>query len=317
MNLSQTPRFVGIDVGKFDLVLAFHGAQDHMTFANTPEGIAALTKCLCCSPDPVHIVLEATGGYEWAVWEALDAAGLAVRQVPPAQVRAFARSCGTRAKTDSIDAQVLAGFAAFRPDAGRKLNDESIRDLRALVTARRQRVAAKTRLLGQIERAAPAQVQALDRAMIDLVAQQIAELDAAIARALKADAALQGAAQLLRSIPGIGPVLAATLIVEMPELGSLRPKAAAALAGVAPMARDSGSWKGRRFIAGGRKTLRDVLFMAATVAARHNPDLSAFFKALKARGVPHKKAISAVARKLIILANTVLKRKTPWIQTKP
>ena len=185
------------------------------------------------------------------------------------------------------------------------------------MTARRQRVTAKTRLLGQRERTAPDVVQSLDQEMLDLITRQIAALDARISATIRADAALHHNDTLLRSIPGIGPVLATTLAVEMPELGTLSAKTTAALVGVAPMARDSGTWKGHRFICGGRKTLRDVLFMAATVAARHNPNLSAFFKALKARGMPHKKAIIAVARKLIILANTVIKRNQPWKPVTP
>lgn len=316
MNIPSNPCFVGIDVGKFDLVLAFHGAHDTLTFANTGDGIADLVAQLQRSPTPVHIAIEATGGYEWPLWEALEAAGLDVRQVNPAQVRAFARSAGARAKTDRLDAACLAAFCAFRPEAGRRLNDESIRHIRALVTARRQRVTARTRLLGQQDRATPQQVRALDAVMIDLIAQQIRDLDAGIKAAIRQDAKLNCNEALLRSVPGIGPVLATTLLVEMPEIGTLSDKAAAALTGVAPIARDSGMWKGKRFISGGRKTVRDVLFMAATVAARHNPDLSAFFKALKARGVPHKKAIIAVARKLIILANAVIKRQSPWTPAK-
>jgi transposase len=132
MTISVKPCFVGIDVGKYDLVLAVHGAQEHLTFANTGDGIAALTSHLLSHPLAVQIALEATGGYEWPLWEALDAAGLFVRQVPPAHVRAFARSCGARAKTDRIDAQILAAFAALRPDAGRSMHDRSLRDLRAL-----------------------------------------------------------------------------------------------------------------------------------------------------------------------------------------
>lgn len=313
MTLSQVTRFVGIDVGKFEFVLAVLGAPAPLTFANTPEGIAELTACLRSGPQPVQVALEATGGHEWALWEALDAAGLAVRQVNPAQVRAFARSLGAKAKTDGIDARILARFCAFRPEAGRGLNDESLRHIRALVTARRQRVTTRTRLQAQCRRKGPPEIEALDRAMIDLVVQQIAALDAVIAQAIGADDDLRRDEKLLRSIPGVGPVLAATLIVEMPELGRLSPKAAAALTGVAPIARDSGTKMGKRYISGGRKTLRDVLFMAANVAAHKNPDLTAFFNALRARGLPHKKAVIAVARKLILLANTILKRQTPWL----
>ena len=131
MNIAVKTHFVGIDVGKSELVLAVHGGHDPLTFANTGDGIAALTRHLISQQHAVQVALEATGGYEWPVWEALDTAGLIVRQVPPAQVRAFARCCGTRAKTDRIDAQILAAFCAFRPEAGRSLHDKSLRDLKS------------------------------------------------------------------------------------------------------------------------------------------------------------------------------------------
>ena len=326
MSIAVKTRFVGIDVGKHDLVIAADGEAATLSFDNTDDGIAAVTGLLLRRDQPVQVAVEGeawggsvrwtdpspNGGYEWPLWEALDAAGIVVRQVPPAQVRAFAKSRGAGAKTDRIDAQLLAAFSAFRPEAGRSLSCKSLRDLRALVTARRQRVREKTRLRGQTDRMAPAHIRVLDQALVDVVSAQIAELDRRIAAAIAADPKLRRAERLLRSIPGVGPVLAATLLAEMPELGALSGKAAAALTGLAPLARDSGTWKGMRFIGGGRKTVRDVLFMAATVAARRNPDLAAFFDKLRSRGLPHKKAVIAVARKLIVLANAIIKRGTPW-----
>ena len=238
MTLPHSPAFVGVDVGKHDLVLAHHGQPGVATYPNTASGIAALARSLACD-GPAHVALEATGGYEWPLWEALDAVGMSVRQVAPAEVRAFARSRGSRAKTDAIDAQIRAC-----PDLAR-------------------------------------------------------------------------AARLLSSIPGVGPVLTATLLAEMPELGRISGKAAAALTGLAPIARDSGKLRGQRSIAGGRRHVRQVAYMAATVARTHNPDLAAFFTRLQDHGMPHKKAACATARKLIVLANSVLKRGTPWQPNAP
>lgn len=312
MTLTEELTFVGIDVGKTDLVLAFDSQAQVFTFMNNAEGHAAIVDLL--AQRPARVVFEATGGYEWPLWEALDAAGVAARQVAPAQVRAFARCHGAWAKTDALDARILAAFAAFRPQAGREISDKYLRDLRALVTCRRARVTDLTRLSGRADKGACKLVSDQQADLRALLKAQIKALDHAIAEAIARDQDLATKAQLLRSIPGIGSVLSATLLVEMPELGTLTNKAVASLTGTAPMARDSGAWRGHRFICGGRKTVRDVLWMGAAVAARHNPDLRIFFERLRARELPHKKAIIAVARKLIVLANTVLKRKSPWVK---
>ncbi|MET4104662.1 transposase [Roseovarius sp. MBR-78] len=317
MTITQNISFVGIDVGKHDLVLARHDAPNVQSYSNTAPGIAALTAELGGGKAPVQVALEATGGYEWPLWEALHAAGIPVRQVPPAQVRAFARSRGQRAKTDRTDAQTIAGFAAFRPEAGRRLGPKSVRELKLLVTARRQRVTDRKRVQTRSQRTGCETLAQLDQALLDLLKAQIADLDRQITNQIAACPQLSRAARLLRSIPGIGPVMTATLLAEMPELGTLCGKAAAALTGLAPIARDSGTFKGQRFIGGGRKPVRDVAFMAASVALKHNPDLAVFFQRLRGRGMPHKKAICATARKLILLANTVLKRDTPWQPNPP
>ena len=316
MTLPHSPAFVGVDVGKHDLVLAHHGQPGVATYPNTASGIAALARSLACD-GPAHVALEATGGYEWPLWEALDAVGMSVRQVAPAEVRAVARSRGSRAKTDAIDAQTIADFAAFRPEAGRRLSPESVRDLKALVAARRQRVTDKKRVHTRSLRTTSDDLHALDEDYLRLLTAQIAQLDTRIAAQIRACPDLARAARLLSSIPGVGPVLTATLLAEMPELGRISGKAAAALTGLAPIARDSGKLRGQRSIAGGRRHVRQVAYMAATVARTHNPDLAAFFTRLQDHGMPHKKAACATARKLIVLANSVLKRGTPWQPNAP
>lgn len=309
MTLACDSLYVGIDLGKSDLVVALHGGDKVETYPNAPEGIERLCAFLLRLPGAPQVRFEATGGYEWALWEALEAAGLDARQIPPAAVASFRRARGTAAKTDPIDARLIAAFAAFRPDAGRRLPHESVRGIKDLVATRRQRRTARTRLIQQAGRAP---TDPLDVELLAVLERQIATLDARIAEALEADDLMRRRAELLRSIPGIGPATAPVLLAEAPELGDLSPGAAGALAGLAPIARDSGAFAGKRFIGGGRKTVRDALYMAATVAARHNPDLKADFERFRANGKPYKKAITAVARKLIVLANAVLKRNSPW-----
>ena len=311
MSIPVSTAYVGLDVSKDDLVLAVDGRKETMLFPNKARGHAGLIAYLSDLGRPLRVALEATGGYEWPVWEALDRQGIPVRQVSPAEVRAFAASLGQKSKTDPIDAQVIAAFLAFRPDAGRHLPAEDVRHLRSLATARRQRVDMLTTLKAQTTRARDAAVRAADEELIRLVQSQIDDLDTQIAQALE-DERFRKRAHLLRSIKGIGPVATVTLLAEMPELGTLSAKQIAALTGLAPRARDSGQRQGIRFIQGGRKLVRDVLYMAATVAARFNPDLKAFFERLRDKGMPWKKAIIAVARKLIVLANAVLKRGKTW-----
>lgn len=312
MNVPYPTTFVGVDVGKHELVLARVAEPGTEAFPNTPTGIVGLIAALG-PPGRIHVAFEATGGYEWALWEALDAANVTARQVAPAEVRAFARSRGALAKTDAIDAAQIAAFAAFRPNAGRNLSAKSVRDLRALVAARRTRVTDKKRVQTRMKRISCPLMQAMEQEMTALLTAQIRVLDAKIKAQIADNPDLAHSAALLRSIPGVGPVFTATLLAELPELGTLSAKAVAALSGLAPMARDSGTFRGKRFISGGRKPVRDIAFMAATVALKHNPDMKRFFDRLRDRGLPHKKAAIATARKLIVITNTVLKRGTPWL----
>jgi transposase len=258
------------------------------------------------------IALEPTGGCEWALWEALAAAGYDVRQVSASHVRSFARSLGTLAKTDPLDARIIGRFIAFRPNAGRRLPTTKIRELNVLLSKRRQVVDIRKQLRCQTKQHADETVADMDDELLQLLSHQISTLDERIDHLLATDQDFQQQAAVLRSIPGFGPVLTANLIGQMPELGTLDEKQVAALVGLAPINCESGKYKGRRRIKGGRSGLRRLLYQAALSAARFNPVLSDFAKRLRARGKPHKVVLIAVARKLIVLANSLLAKNAVW-----
>ena len=294
---------------RLDVVLHPHGAG--FSLANTAAGRRALIARLAGQSALHAVCVEATGGYERAVLADLGAAGLPARRVSPDQVRAFARAEGVRAKTDRIDAGLIARFAAAIP--GRLHAGDAVREqLAEHVTLRRQLLRTRDTLDAQAR-------QLTERALKTLLAQtrqvltgKIAKIEAAIAALIADTPELAERDRLLRSIPGVGPVLAMTLIARLPELGALAPKPLAALVGVAPFDRQSGAWRGRKSIRGGRRDVRAALYMAALVAVRFNPALKRFYTRLKAKGKPAKLALVAAMNKLIAIANAVLKRKTPW-----
>ena len=263
------------------------------------------------------VCFEATGGQEWRLWAALDVAGIAARQLPPAQIKAFAASRGTRAKTDRIDAELIARFLAFRPDAGRELPHEKLRFLRALCAKRGQLVEMRKRLLAQtkarLKNGSGDALEEMDDALKALLGDQISDLEAQIETAIAADTDMADTARILRSICGIGPVASWMLIAEMPELGQNSGEQAAALTGLAPIARDSGARHGKRAIGGGRRLLRHVMFQAALVASHHNPALKRFADRLRAAGKPHKVVIIAVARKRVAIVNALCKTRRSWV----
>jgi transposase len=312
-NLSHG-RVIGIDVSRdwLDLHCLPDGLQCRMP--NEPEGHATVAD-LSRDRDAV-VCFESTGGQEWQLWETLEEEGVIARQVPPAQVKAFARSRGTRAKTDRIDAELIARFFAFRPDAGRRLPTEKLRLLRALTSKRAQIVEMRKRLLAQIrahQKLGTAEMfDSIDTELKQRIDSLIKELEDRIIQAIASDDLLAETAGVLRSIPGIGPVASTMLIAEMPELGTITGEQAAALVGLAPVAQDSGTLRGKRTIAGGRRTLRHVMFQAALVAAHHNPSMKAFADRLRKVGKPHKVIITAVARKLVNLANALCKSRQKW-----
>ena len=314
MNKISHTRIIGIDVSRDWLDIHCLPDGQRSRLPNTDDGHARLAE-LAHSMDAL-VCFEATGGQEWRLWAALDATGVATRQLPPAQIKAFAASRGTRAKTDRIDAELIARFMAFRPDAGRRLPHEKLRYLRALTSKRGQLVEIRKRLLMQIkahEKLGSADMFAgMDGDLRVLLDCQITELEARIEKEISSDEDLAKTAEILRSVPGIGPVASAMLITEMPELGLITGQQVAALAGLAPIAHDSGAMRGKRAIGGGRRLLRHVMFQAALVASKHNPDLKTFADRLRAKGKPHKVIITAVARKLVTIANALCRSQQKW-----
>lgn len=308
---SATPEvFVGIDVSKARLDVAADGIPP-FAVGNTPEGVVDLVARL--RPlRPTLIVLEATGKLEAAAVAALTAAGLAVAVVNPRQVRDFARATGRLAKTDAIDAAVLAHFArAIRPQV-RPLPDEVARELDALLDRRRQLVGMRTMEQNRISAEADKHVRRDLEAHLRWLDGRIKRVDKELDERIRSSPVWKEKDDLLRGIKGIGPVASRTLLAAVPELGTLTGKQASALVGLAPMADDSGRHRGRRRVAGGRGQVRAVLFMAAHAARRHNPALEAFALKLEAAGKKPKVILVAVARKLVVIANAILRSGKPW-----
>lgn len=310
-------RIIGIDVSRDWLDLHCLPDGHRVRVPNAPVGHAAVAD-FAKDRDAV-VCFESTGGQEWQLWAALEVEGVTARQVPPAQVKAFAQSRGTRAKTDQIDAELIARFFAFRPEAGRRLPAEKLRLLRALTSKRAQLVEMRKRHLAQIRAhqklGTAGMFEDIDSELKQRIDGLIKELQDRITRAIASDDHLSEIAFVLRSIPGIGPVASTTLIAEMPEIGTITGEEAAALTGLAPVAHDSGTLRGKRAIAGGRRALRHVMFQAALVAAHHNPSLKSFAERLRKTGKPHKVIITAVARKLVTIANALCKSRQKWTAT--
>ena len=304
------PVFVGIDVAKAALDVAVSPTAERWTLAYTEREVAGLVPRLTAL-DPALVVLEATGGLEGPLAGALAAAGLPVVVVNPRQVRDFAKATGRLAKTDALDAAVLAHFAAVVRPTPRPLPDAATQSLAALVTRRRQLVemlTAERNRLGSAPRVLRAEIQA----HITWLKRRLGRLDADLHQAIRTSPAWRVQDDLLQSVPGVGPVLAVTLLASLPELGTLNRKAIAALVGVAPLNRDSGTRRGRRMVWGGRAAVRAVLYMGTLVAVRHNPVLRAFYQRLRAVGKLPKVALTACMRKLLTILNAMLKQQTRW-----
>lgn len=302
--------WVGIDVSKATLEVACRPAPGPRTFENTPEGIDQLVEYLR-GLAPALVVLEATGGLEVPAVAALAAAGLPVVAVNPRQVRDFARATGRLAKTDRLDAAVIAAFAeAVKPEP-RPLPDEARKALIDRVTRRRQLVEMRASEKIRRSQINPKLRSSLE-AHIAFLDKEIAALDDEIGTSLRHSPVWRSEDDLLASVPGVGPVLRAALIAKLPELGQLTRRQIAALVGVAPINRDSGQMRGKRTIAGGRADLRTLLYMAALTAIRCNPTLKAFNARLRAAGKPSKLAITACMRKLITILNAIIRNKSPW-----
>lgn len=308
--------FVGIDVSKdrLDVAVRRNGESvggESFVVSRDGAGIDDLIGRLKALA-PRLIAIEATGGFETVVAAGLAGAGLPVVVVNPAQVRAFANALNKRAKTDPIDAAVIAHFAEATKPKLRQLPDETTRLLADLVARRRQIVEM---IAAESQRARHITLPRLKKSIARLrkaLEKELSELDGDISDQVRGSPAWAEKEDLLVSVPGIGPTIARTLIAELPELGSLDRRQIAALAGLAPWTRQSGQWRGKSFIGGGRASVRRVLFMGAMVAARYNPELKLFRDRLVAAGKPKLVAIIAVARKLLTILNAILRDKTPW-----
>ncbi len=300
--------YVGIDVSAKQLDVAIRPTGEARQYTNDPEGIASIMEQIV-PLKPSGVVLEATGGFETVVAGELELAGLPVSLVNPRQVRSFARATGRLAKTDAIDAQVLAQFAEAVKPPVRPLPDEETRELRALVDRRRQLLemvkSERNRLRNASKRVRP-----LIQEHIRWLKQQIEDLDKDISDLIRSSPIWRAQEDLLRSVPGVGPVLSSILLTHLPELGSLNRGQVAALVGVAPMNRDSGVFRGKRTVWGGRTPIRSALYMAAFTAVRYNPVIKAFYVRLRAAGKPAKVALTACMRKLLIILNSMLKHCT-------
>lgn len=302
--------FVGIDVSKARLDVALHDAAEAWTVLNEPAGVDELVARLV-PLRPQLVVLEATGGFETPAVGALASARVPVVVVNPRQVRDFARSTGQLAKTDLLDARVLALFAArVRPNV-RPIADEATQALNALVGRRRQLiemlVAEKNRL-----GFAAASVKTSIQKHVGWLERQLADVDEDLATMIRESPIWREKDDLLQSVPGVGPNLSRTLIAELPELGYLNRKQIAALVGIAPLNRDSGSMRGKRAIWGGRAPVRVALYLSIWSAARWNPVIREFYERLLARGKPPKVAQVACMRKLLTILNTMVQTQTPW-----
>ena len=308
----STAVFVGIDISQARLDIAVRPGVP-FSASHDEAGITAVIAHLRALV-PTLIVLEATGALETALTSALVEATLPVVVANPRQVRDFAKAAGHLAKTDRLDAEILARFAEVMRPTPRPLPDADARALAALWARRRQLVemltAEKNRLL-----TAPATIRKSLRTHIIWLERELAHTDTGLAEAIQRSPVWREKEQLLQSVPGVGPVLTSTLLAHLPELGTLTQKQIAALVGVAPFNRDSGTLRGKRTVWGGRAQVRAVLYMNAIVAARFNPVIRAFYQRLCRAGKAKKVALTACMRKLLVILNAMLKHRTPWHQT--
>lgn len=305
------PMFIGIDVAKDRLDVNIQPSGEIFDVARDEPGLAELVRRLQ-SRGVALIALEATGGYEVVVAATLAAAGLPVAVVNPRQIRDFARATGRLAKTDALDAHTIAVFAARVQPAARPVADAQARELGDLVTRRRQLVEM---LVAEQNRRRVVELPALRRrldAHIRWLERAVRELETDIDTTVRSSPLWRATDDLLRSVPGIGPITAHTLIADLPELGHLGRRKIAALVGVAPINRDSGKLRGRRMIAGGRSPVRNVLYMATLSAIRHNTVIATFYRRLIDAGRPGKLAVTAAMRKLLVILNAILRDQRPW-----
>lgn len=316
MSAGGRTTYVGIDVSKATLDVAILPTREHFVVSNDEAGIDELLGKLAEVPDAL-VLLEASGGFERPVGAALAASGIALFVVNPRQARDFAKATGRLAKTDRLDAFVLAHFAqAIRPTP-RAIPDAEAREFQEILARRRQIIrmatAEKNRLGASTSKAVRGRIQA----HIRWLEKELSRTDRDLDETIEASPTLKENEALLRSVPGVGPVLCRTLLAELPELGSLSPRELSALVGVAPLNRDSGTLRGRRTVWGGRARVREALYMGALImgaliASRFNPAIKEFYGRLVSAGKPKKVALVACMRKLLVILNAVMRERTPW-----
>ena len=314
---------VGVDVSKHSLDICILSASagkspsagegEIFAVSNDQEGIDSLVNRLRQSPVEL-VVIEASGRYERQVAAALAAEGIVLAVVNPRQARDFAKATGRLAKTDRIDAEILARFAVAVEPRPSILPDEEVQDLQAILTRRRQLLEMRTAESNRLGMASTAVAKRI-RAHIKWLNKELECTDAELDEAVEQSTIFKENEALLRSVPGVGPVLARTLLAELPELGTLSHKRLSALVGVAPFNRDSGTFKGKREVWGGRAPVRAALYMGALVATRHNPVIKEFYERLLAAGKPKKVALVACMRKLLSILNAVLRERSPYQST--
>ena len=306
--------FVGIDVAKAELVISIVPSGERFAVANDERGVHTLVERLRPIATTL-IVLEATGGYELLAVAALAAGALPVIVVNPRQVRDFAKATGQLAKTDRIDADILARFADVVRPAVRVIPDAQAHELDALLTRRRQlleMLQAEKNRTGQVFGSGKRLVKKSLKAHISYLEREVRMTDTDLGDMVKASPVWRERDELLQSVPGVGPVLSRTLLADLPELGRLSRREIAKLVGVAPLSRDSGTMRGRRFVQGGRATVRGVLYMGALVATKRNVVIRAFYLRLLAAGKPKKLALVACMRKLLTMLNIMVRTRTRW-----
>lgn len=308
--MTTTPTYVGIDVSKNRLDIAMHPSGECQQVGNDERGIRYAVSRLR-KVRPTLVVLEATGGLEQSVAAALALAGLPVAVVNPRQVRDFAKAVGKLAKTDTLDAKVLAHFAeAVRPEP-RPLPDEQAQLLSAKLLRRRQIIAMITSEENRLS-TAPKPIRRRIKVHLRWLKQELKRTNEELEQIVQESPIWREKAALLRSVPGVGPTLSVTLLAELPELEHLNRKKLAALVGVAPVNRDSGTLRGIRTIWGGRSGVRTVLYMATLCAVRFNSTIKTFYERLRAKGKPKKVALTACMRKLLTILGAMLRNRTPW-----
>ena len=311
--MEQQAIYVGVDVAKARLDVALRPTDDRWEIFHDQKGVAKLVSQLEAL-DPAMVLLEATGGLELSLVAALAAAALPVVVVNPRQVRDFARATGKLAKTDSLDAAILAHFAEAVQPPVRPLRDADTQALNSLAARRHQVMAMRVSEKNRLSAAAP-DIRYRIEAHIAWLEQELDDLDKTLKQTLRGSPIWQEKDDLLRSVPGVGPQLSLALLAYLPELGTLDRRQIAALVGVAPYNRDSGTLRGKRTVWGGRGRVRAALYMGALVASRHNPVITDLYQRLLAAGKPKKLALTACMRKLLTILNSILRHGSPWRNT--